>query len=640
MEVAGLTIGAVALIGTFKDCIDLYSMISAARSLGKDAALLETKLDVEKMLFFQWADRVGLVKPQEWDKRLDDKALNATVAGVLSSIKTLLEEGDALQTRYGLERRDLSIGETEFIDDTVKASTPRMERFLRNFEKLSLSRSTPEGGTETKSFKVTDKWCWVVRDRDKFEQLIQELFYFNSRLDTLVPDNNNARSTLMLTEEDLADIRSIPYLKLILKATPGIPYVLKAVKRAIRTANQNRILQRLWFGRIEDRRETVSGAHAGTFSWALNPPQRALEWDDLCDWLRGKSSGTYWLAGKAGSGKSTLMKYILGHSRTQALLKEWTGASDLTVTDFFFYHLGMPEQKSQEGLFRGLLYQVLSQHRELIETVMPNMWKEALATEDDPKEDVSIPSVREMKTGLLNFAKIQPGKLFLFIDGLDEYDGRPMDATAFIQELGKLESVKILVSSRPLPEFVAAFQGKPKMNLQDLTRRDIETYVDDTVTHHPHMTNLALEDPKSSSELIRDFNLKSSGVFLWVVLACRSVLEGLAACDSISDLKARVNEIPPELEGLFRHMLHRIHPRYRDQSIRLLRLVFDNQTKEDVGSIPTLGLALSEGRGFRPDWDEPRMPDLSMVQKRMKCQMMEGRLRSRCYGLVEIQRVT
>ncbi|RSL58334.1 hypothetical protein CEP53_006157 [Fusarium sp. AF-6] len=480
-----------------------------------------------------------------------------------------------------------------------------MERFLRNFEQLGLTTNTLKANTEAKGFGVKDRWCWVVRDKDKFEQLIRELSHLNSRLHDLVPDKANARSILALTEEDLSDIRSIPHLKLISEAAPGIPHVLEAVKRAIQTANQNRVLQRLWFRQIDDRRETVSGAHAGTFSWALRPPKRALEWDDLCDWLRAEKSGIYWLAGKAGSGKSTLMKYVLGHSRTQELLKEWAGASDFTVADFFFYHLGMPEQKSQEGLFQGLLYQVLSQHYDCIKTVMPKMWKEALATEDDPKGEISMPSVREMQTGLLDFAKSQTKKLFLFIDGLDEYDGRSMDAATFIEELGKLEGVKILVSSRPLPDFVAAFQGKPKMNLQDLTRRDIETYVDDTITHHPYMTKLTLEDPNGSSELVRDFISKASGVFLWVILACRSVLEGFAAFDSVSDLKARVHELPPELEDLFRHMLHRIDPRCREQSVRLLRLVFDNQTKGDACSIPTLGLALGERRDFRYHLGEP-----------------------------------
>ena len=38
-EVAGLVLGAAsvaALVGVFKDCVDLFSMISAARSLGSD----------------------------------------------------------------------------------------------------------------------------------------------------------------------------------------------------------------------------------------------------------------------------------------------------------------------------------------------------------------------------------------------------------------------------------------------------------------------------------------------------------------------------------------------------------------------------------------------------------------------------
>jgi hypothetical protein len=57
-EVAGLFLGAVALLGTFKDCIDLFSYISAARSLGNDYEILNTKLDIEKTLLLQWADRV------------------------------------------------------------------------------------------------------------------------------------------------------------------------------------------------------------------------------------------------------------------------------------------------------------------------------------------------------------------------------------------------------------------------------------------------------------------------------------------------------------------------------------------------------------------------------------------------------
>src|SRR3569833_653148 len=88
-EVAGLVLGTVALVGTFKDCVDLYSYISAAKSLGRDRELLETKLDVEKTLLLQWADRIGLMK-EGYDRRLDDPETLQAVTRVLTCVFLLL----------------------------------------------------------------------------------------------------------------------------------------------------------------------------------------------------------------------------------------------------------------------------------------------------------------------------------------------------------------------------------------------------------------------------------------------------------------------------------------------------------------------------------------------------------------------
>lgn len=38
-------------------------------------------------------------------------------------------------------------------------------------------------------------------------------------------------------------------------------------------------------------------------------------WNDFVAWLE-EGDGLYWIAGKAGSGKSTLMKYIASHPST------------------------------------------------------------------------------------------------------------------------------------------------------------------------------------------------------------------------------------------------------------------------------------------------------------------------------------
>lgn len=78
---------------------------------------------------------------------------------------------------------------------------------------------------------------------------------------------------------------------------------------------------------------------------------------------------------------------------------------------------------------------------------MPKVWQEALATEDELKGETSMPSVPEMQTGLLKLAKGQSRKLFLFIDGLDEQDGRPKDAATCFRSpwTGQMTVASLLV---------------------------------------------------------------------------------------------------------------------------------------------------------------------------------------------------
>jgi hypothetical protein len=69
---------------------------------------------------------------------------------------------------------------------------------------------------------------------------------------------------------------------------------------------------------------------------------------------------------------------------------------------------------------------------------------------------------------------------------------------------------------------------------------------------------------------------KASGVLLWVALACQSMLEGFDAFDNVSDLQARMDELPPELEDLFKRLTSNIDARWRGQGVKFLRLLFDN----------------------------------------------------------------
>ena len=97
-----------------------------------------------------------------------------------------------------------------------------------------------------------------------------------------------------------------------------------------------RILNVLHFRRISDRRVAVSPAYRKTFDWVYRDVKsQQIKWDSLVEWLkRGRSC--YWVSGKAGSGKLTLMKYLQEDPRTTHALREWTGFSQLVIASFYF----------------------------------------------------------------------------------------------------------------------------------------------------------------------------------------------------------------------------------------------------------------------------------------------------------------
>ena len=73
----------------------------------------------------------------------------------------------------------------------------------------------------------------------------------------------------------------------------------------------------------------------------------------------------YWLSGKPGSGKSTLMNFIIGEFRP------YVGhdcGSDTMTLFYFFWDQGGVLQKSLIALLRSLLYQIADQRPDLILT--------------------------------------------------------------------------------------------------------------------------------------------------------------------------------------------------------------------------------------------------------------------------------
>ncbi|KAG4428862.1 hypothetical protein IFR05_015654 [Cadophora sp. M221] len=92
------------------------------------------------------------------------------------------------------------------------------------------------------------------------------------------------------------------------------------------------ILQHLSFPTLIVRYESIDPAHAKTFNWIFegfkpsDPNSTGFP-----EWLEGKGDSLFWINGKAGSGKSTLMKYIYDDPRTRERLSIWAGANDIST---------------------------------------------------------------------------------------------------------------------------------------------------------------------------------------------------------------------------------------------------------------------------------------------------------------------
>jgi hypothetical protein len=135
-----------------------------------------------------------------------------------------------------------------------------------------------------------------------------------------------------------------------------------------------KIKGQLYFQTQDDRHDDIAEAHQSTFRWVLNEDNTVqTTWPNLNTWFRA-GQGIYWISGKPGSGKSTLMKYLHKDPKLGEALQVWAGGRRLLVLSFYFWAAGSDLQRSQESLFRSLLYQALAQEPSLAETLFPECY--------------------------------------------------------------------------------------------------------------------------------------------------------------------------------------------------------------------------------------------------------------------------
>ena len=116
----------------------------------------------------------------------------------------------------------------------------------------------------------------------------------------------------------------------------------------------------------------------------------------------------------------------------------------------------------------------------------------------------------------------------------------------------------------------------------------------------------------------------------------KRLLSGLRDYDTLSDLIQKLDELPGDLEALYDHMLGDMSSQNRLQGSKMLQLVL--RSSETHGDIPMTVLQLSFAE--EEEYSTSKIHKASKICSReleWRCEATEGRMRSRCCGLIEVQ---
>ncbi|OAQ79301.1 NACHT domain-containing protein [Purpureocillium lilacinum] len=145
--------------------------------------------------------------------------------------------------------------------------------------------------------------------------------------------------------------------------------------------DQERLSESLVYPSMNERKNSIQRPHEDSFEWIFHPEyldaretedwtfeRESRRWDDFKTWLHTEDEQPYWIRGKAGSGKSTLMKFLITHPETKATLDASQPSS--VVVSHFLWALGQALQKSIKGIFCSLLHQLLLEDQGLPNQVL------------------------------------------------------------------------------------------------------------------------------------------------------------------------------------------------------------------------------------------------------------------------------
>ena len=323
------------------------------------------------------------------------------------------------------------------------------------------------------------------------------------------------------------------FLSLLPKTNSSRPVVTHQTS-SDKLQHRQLVMEALDFDEADSRQASVRKAHSQTCKWLLEQ-QEYRDWTDPDRF--SEHHGLLWIKGKAGSGKSTLMKFVLEETLRSK-------SPNHIIISFFFNARGQDLEKSTLGMYRSLVHQVLEQLPEL------QMVLDQLSTSTN-FDHHKLQFLRDAFEYVLK--NLRSKTLVCFVDALDECPEEQIrNMVDFFTDLGRFATTEkvlffVCFSSRYYPNVSVEVSQQLDLEKQNGHSNDIAQYI---------KSELKIGNSKRHESLKAEIAQKSNGIFLWVVLVVQ-ILKREYDRGMVHKMSERIKTIPQELDKLFRDILTR-----------------------------------------------------------------------------------